>query len=203
MIRRPFQPRRFLFIARSSMTVAFLLFALIALRIFKLISFKNYLIVDGFLVTWAVAMMIYLRWGLRQTKKQTRESFYRMQMKWSELQMTYILKMPPGKVPVLISTRHVFPGAQQARCVLDESHIVWEQPVNLETVKELHGYVICLDCAVTLKLTPEAIDPRLKGVDLPTLEGQLWNGTLREGAEDQMLPLYREAVEMLRKKPKI
>jgi hypothetical protein len=173
---------------------------LVFLRLNDWLPLRLFYILDGALLTFSGIMLIVSTVALYELRGKARENYENMQRAWGALQMSYIKDFPEGKVPLLLSTRHTFKGAQQARCEFNEKHIVWEDPVNLKTIREMNGHIICLECALLLKLDPKRLDSKLEGVEFPEWfkGGQLVGGELREVVAD---PVFQLALDVLRKKP--
>jgi hypothetical protein len=71
---------------------------------------------------------------------------------------------------VLISFPYPDPDFVEAKCSLC-SAVVYEQQANLDRL-DAEDFVVCVPCAVRLKLAMPG--------NFPALEGQLWNGHVRE-----------------------
>jgi hypothetical protein len=71
---------------------------------------------------------------------------------------------------LLVSFPHNWPGAVAARCGLC-TDVVYEDQPNLDRVKSSGGLIICVPCALALKLTAP---------DWPAPEAQLWQGHIRK-----------------------
>ena len=91
---------------------------------------------------------------------------------------------------VLISFPIPQPGWPEARCQLCDS-LVHEQPENLEMVKQMDGYLICVFCAMEMK----AANPEL----FPTVEAQLWEGHVRK---PEPVPEAKPILDFLNEKPR-
>jgi hypothetical protein len=88
--------------------------------------------------------------------------------------------------PIMISFFHSWPGCTEAPCMTCGA-TVYEQQENLDRIREMEGWVICLLCALELKQ---------KCPEFPGIDAQMWKGHMRE---PNVLPAFKKLVELLKK----
>jgi hypothetical protein len=99
--------------------------------------------------------------------------------------------MSKNEFPVLISFFHLCPNCVTFDC-MNCGRTVYEQQKNLDRVREMDGFVICVGCALLLKAQlPE---------EFPVLKGQLWQGELQKA---KPAPGAESILEFFNKKGKI
>lgn len=91
--------------------------------------------------------------------------------------------------PVLLAVKVPFPGGQLVTCDCCPNQVI-EHPANIKLVREQNGFIVCVVCALELKMTYPDI--------FPELGGQLWEGRVRD---PEIHANWKSLIDLLTTKP--